>query len=306
MTRFHRLTALLLSLALLFTLSSLTALAEDAAAPEESPAVSEEAPEESPPDEYAPMSEESAAPATAGEESPAPGPSASPAPAATMPILPRDQMPKPSADKKAEAVVTEPGGVALFEVPAIESAVLSQLQEGSVLELVALGNPWSKVKYGAQTGYAPTYALSFGYGSPQPAIALVTAPGGKLTLRAEMATRSKALAGIRSGRAVLLLARGETFSLIRHESKEGYVLTQFIREVAVGRDMGLLTEVVSIVPAREANVRVRAEPSRKGAVYTTVKSGQSVVVLNIKDDWAQIEYEGYHGYMMAEYLKRFD
>jgi len=296
MTRFRRLTALLLSLALLVTLFAMPALAEDAAVTEQSPAVTEEQPAEPRPDE----------PVPAAEESPAPGPSASPAPAATLPILPRDQIPQPNADAKAEAVVTEPGGVALFELPASESAVLSQLPEGSVLGLVILGNPWSKVKHGELTGYAPTYALSFGYGSPQPVIALVAAPGGKLTLRAEMATRSKALASIRSGRAVLLLARGETFSLVRHEGREGYLLTQYLREVAVGRDMGLLTGVVSIEPSREANVRLRAEPSRKGAVYTTVKSGQSVVVLDIQDGWARIEYEGYHGYMMAEYLKRFD
>lgn len=224
-------------------------------------------------------------------------------PAATMAPTDPKKMPKPSAEVKDEAIVTLPEGTGLFELPATRSALLMQLDASSVLPVIAVGQTWTKVRYGKSTGYIPTYALSFGYGSPQPSVALVTAPGGKLTLRAEMTTKSKALAVIPSGRAVLMLAKSVPFSLVRYEGQEGYVLTEHLKEVTPTRELGQLMGVISIKPEREANVRLRSEPSRNGAAFTTIKSGLTVLVLEIKDDWARVEYEGYHGYMMAEYLK---
>lgn len=228
-------------------------------------------------------------------------------PIPTMVPVEAKEVPKPSPDARDEAIVMLEEGIALFELPAMESAVLAHLEIRSVLPLLHVGQTWSKVQYGEQAGYVPTYALSFGYGSPQPVIALVTAPGGKLTLRAQMTTKSKALGTIPSGRAVLLLSKSSPFSLVRYEGKEGYVLTEHLKEVAPNRQLGTLVEVVSITPDREANVRLRSEPSRKGTAYTTVKSGLSLVVIStLDDDWCQVEYEGFHGYMMTEYLRKFD
>lgn len=229
---------------------------------------------------------------------------ATPAPGATPAPVAMEEMPKPNPDAKAEAAVTEPEGMALFELPTQESSILAQMEAGSVLTLLRLGLSWCRVKSGETEGWVPTYALSFGYGSPQPGLALVSAPRGKLTLRADVTTKSKALGTVPSGRVVLLLAKGEPFSLIRHEGLEGYVLTAHLKEETVRRELGTLTNVISVDPAREANVRLRALPSRKGEVYTTVRSGSQVVVLDVRDGWAQIEVEGFHGYMMEEYLKK--
>lgn len=230
----------------------------------------------------------------------------SPEPFATMAPLDNKDMPKPGADKLDEATLKNPAGAALFELPSHESAVLLDVPSGATVSLLVLGQSWSKVGYQGQEGYLPTYELAFTDGETQPGIAIATAPNGKLTLRAEMTTKSKALDSMESGRAALLLARGKTFSLVRFEGREGYVLSAYLLEVPVSRNLGLLTPVVSIVADREANVRVRAEASRNAVEYTRVRSGQAVVVLGIEDDWAQVEYEGFHGYMMAEYLKKFD
>ncbi|NLX82279.1 MAG: SH3 domain-containing protein [Clostridiales bacterium] len=229
-----------------------------------------------------------------------------PKPYATMPPVKKEDMPKPNADAKAEAIVIKSEGISLFELPAHESGVLTQLDAGSVVTLLILGQTWSKVKTPANEGYVPTKDLRFAFGDVQTGIGIVTASGGKLTLRQQMTTKSKALGTVKSGRAVLILAKGETFSLVRYEGKEGYVLTAHIKEVEPSTNLGLYTQVVSLTKDREANVRLRAEPKRNAKEYTKVKSGNSLIVLDIKDDWAQVEYEGYHGYMMAEYLKRFD
>lgn len=221
-----------------------------------------------------------------------------------LPITDKKDMPKPGTDIKPEAIVIAPEGIAMFELPTHESSILMNLDAGAILTLRVLGQTWSILSLGEEAGYVPTRALNFAYGSVQPNIAIVTAPGGKLTLRAEMTTKSKALATIPSGRAVLLLAKGETFSLVRHEDREGYVLSEHLKEVPVNTRLGTLTRVVSIVPEREANVRLRAQPNRNAAEYTKVKSGNYVVVLEIQDGWALIEFDGYHGYMMKDYLKQ--
>ena len=293
MKTMKRWSALLVALMLLLSLG-LSAHMEDAGDQEDSAQVTEEAPAEETPD----TPEETEAP-----EEPETTPATERKPYATMPPVKKEDMPKPNADAKAEAVVLKEGGSSLFELPATESAVLEPLDPGSVLTLVLLGQTWCKVKTPGHEGYVPTQDLGFAFGDVQTGIAVVTAPGGKLTLRSEMSTKSKALNSVPSGRAVLLLAKGDNFSLVRFEGKEGYVLTAHIKEVEPSATLGTYTQVKSLDEKREANVRLRAEPKRNATEYTKVKSGLSLVVLEVKEDWSQVEYEGYHGWMMSDYLK---
>ena len=298
MKTMKKLAALLLALLLLLSVG-VSAVTEDDAQPEDAQ-VQEDM-------EEAGEGEEAEAPdtteETASTQETVAAPEEARKPYATMPPVKREDMPKPNADAKAEAIVMNQAGTALFELPAHESAVLSQLDAGSVLTLVFLGQTWSKVKTPGHEGYVPTQDLGFAFGDVQTGIAIVVAPGGKLTLRAEMTTKSKALASIKSGRAVLLLARGDNFSLVRFEGKEGYVLTAHIKEVEPSASLGTYTLVKSLDEKREANVRLRAEPKKNATEYTKVKSGLSLVILDTKDDWSQVEYEGYHGWMMSDYLK---
>lgn len=302
MKTMKKISALLLVLLLLFSVGA-SAITDADAQPEDTQVMDEVEETEETPEE----GEEAEAPDTTEEtESTEPAvatPEETVKPYATMPPVKKDDMPKPNADAKAEAIVLKQAGTALFELPAHESAVLSQLDAGSVLTLVHLGQTWCKVKTPGHEGYVPTQDLAFAFGDVQTGIAIVTAPGGKLTLRAGMTTKSKALASIKSGRAVLLLAKGDNFSLVRFEGKEGYVLTAHIKEVEPNASLGTYTEVISPNKDREANVRLRAEPKKNAREYTKVKSGLSLVVLERKDDWSQVEYEGYHGYMMTDYLK---
>lgn len=293
MKTMKRWSALLLALMLLLSLG-LSAHMEDAGDPDDSAQVTEEA-----------QAEETDDPAEEPDttDEPETDPVTERKPYATMPPVKKEDMPKPNADAKAEAIVLKEGGSSLFELPATESAVLDQLEPGSVLTLLLLGQTWCKVKTPGHEGYVPTQDLGFAFGDVQTGIAIVTAPGGKLTLRAEMSTKSKALGSVPSGRAALLLAKGDPFSLVRFEGKEGYVLTAHIKEVEPSATLGTYTKVVSLSETREANVRLRAEPKRNATEYTKVKSGLSLVVLEVKEDWSQVEYEGYHGWMMSDYLK---
>ncbi len=284
-------TALLLSLLLLVT-ASLPVLAEDAAS--EEPQTEDTA-------IVTPLEPSPAPEAEAAEETEA-AEEATPAPRATLPVTPNKDMPKPGTDVRAEAVVVNAEGLAVYDVPSLSGTELAKLEPATVVNLVILGQTWSKVQSGAVTGYVLSNALNFGFGTTQPSLALVVAPNGKLTLREEMTTKSEAILTARSGQIVLLLAKGETFSLVKVLDKEGYMLTQHLKEVAVNEEAGEYTLVISIDKNREANVRLRAEPNRNAAVYTSVKSGNSLVVLAVEDDWAEVEYEGYHGYMMSEYL----
>ena len=297
MKRIDRLSALLLVFIMLFsaTLTVFAETAEDTASVSEKPLT--DLKEVQPTEMVEKKSEEPEAVTEAD---------AIPVPYATMAPMEKGQMPKPDPDARAEAIVVDPSGIALFELPAHESAVLVHLDAGSVLSLTTLGQTWSKVSSAALEGYVPTYTLSFAYGTAQPAIVLVTAPLGKLTLREEMTTKSKALATISSGRAALMLAKGDPFSLVRFEGREGYVLTEHLLEVQPNRNLGRYTQVISVDTSREANVRLRGETSRNGPVYTTVKSGNYLVVLETNDGWARVEYEGVHGYMMTEYLENIE
>lgn len=288
-----KITALLLALLLVF--ATLPALAESA------PQETEQA--------QTPEATEAVTlePLTVEASTATPVPESSPAPQPTLPITDKKDMPKPNKDAKAEAIVTLSTGTTLYETPSEMGGVVKQLDAGSVLTLKSLGLTWSEVHLGEDKGFVPTAALGFSYGSPQPVLALVTAPNGKLTLRADMTTKSKALLTLKSGRAVLLLARGETFSLVRYGEKEGYALTAHLKEMPVNEVPGLYTQVVSLEGKRDANVRIRLTPDRKGQELTRVKSGQYVVVIDQVDaEWSQVEYEGFSGYMMSDYLKKAD
>lgn len=281
--------ALLLSFLLLMTFV-LPVPAEEAAEAPDSEGTAVVTPVEASPDPEAAPEEEAA--------------EASPSPNAAMPVTAKEDMPKPGTDVKAEAVVVNAEGLTMYDVPSLAGAEVTRLEPAAVVTLLILGQTWSKVQSGASSGYVPSRDLNFGFGTSQPALALVTAPNGKLTMREEMTTKSKALLTVRSGQMVLLLAKGETFSLVRVQDKEGYMLTQHLKEVPVSQEMGEYTKVISLDDKREANVRLRAEPNKNAVVYTTVKSGNSLVVLDRQEDWARVEYEGFHGYMMSDYLQK--
>lgn len=280
--------ALLLSLLLLLTAALPAFTEEEAAETSDTVGTAIVTPVESDPEPEEEAAEEPA------ETSSAP---------AAMPVTPKEDMPKPAADVKAEAVVVNTEGLVMYDVPSLTGTELTRLEPAAVVTLLILGQTWSKVQSGEFTGYVLSRDLNFGFGTTQPGLAIAIAPNGKLTLRAEMTTKSKALRTVKSGQMVLLLAKGEVFSLVRFLDKEGYILTQHLKEVAVSQETGEYTPVISIDSKREANVRLRAEPDKKATVYTTVKSGNSLVVLDMQDGWARVEYEGFHGYMMSDYLK---
>ena len=315
MTRIKRL--ITLALAMLLLLGLPLGLAESAAPDALMSSEEEGLPDEDfiPEDmmvdeEDAPLAETSSPPAAVIAETPdpqaEPTESPGPQPVPTLPVTEDKDMPALNPQAQAEGIVRLPEGTAMFELPSSESSVLMQLDSGALLVVKALGLSWSKVESGGLEGYVPTFALSFGFGSPQPGLAVVTAPGGKLTLREEMTTKSKALGTVPSGRAVVLLAKGKTFSLVRFEGKEGYVLSAHLEEEQADQNLGMLVEVVPAAGRTTANVHLRAEANRRATSYTTIKSGSTVIVKDTKDGWSLIEYEGYHGYMMAEYLKRWE
>ena len=280
--------ALLLSLLLLLTAAFPAFTEEEAAEMSDTEGTAIVTPVESSPEPEAETAEES--------------PETLAAPA-TMPVTPKEDMPKPGTDVKAEAVVVNAEGISMYDVPSLTGAELTRLEPATVVTLLILGQTWCKVQSGELIGYVPSRDLNFGFGTTQPGLALAVAPNGKLTMRAEMTTKSKTIRTVKSGQLVLLLAKGETFSLVRYLDKEGYMLTQHLKEVAVSQETGKYTPVISVDAKREANVRLRAEPKKNAAVYTTVKSGKSLIILEMLDGWARVEYEGFHGYMMSDYLK---
>lgn len=67
--------------------------------------------------------------------------------------------------------------------------------------------------------------------------------------------------------------------------------------------MYIATAVVS--PETGSGVNFRRSPSKSAARVSgcmTIKAGEQVNVLSVEDGWAKIDYKGYSGYMMTEYL----
>ncbi len=211
------------------------------------------------------------------------------------------------------------------------------IPDRSSLLVTKRGDTWSAVSYEGRNGYVMTKFLSISgeaaassaeqTAQPTVAPALSAATGtpavvkgGSLKLRPTASTKQKPILIIPDRAAVSVTSRGDAWSAVVYNGKNGYVMTKYLSfdvEAQAGEgssaDTGTQTSVAGVVPVLSAENGAtlgKATLARTGvfykspggAAYGTLNPGAAVNILATGSKYCTISYGGDIGYIPTECL----
>ncbi|MBQ9301251.1 MAG: SH3 domain-containing protein, partial [Clostridia bacterium] len=193
----------------------------------------------------------------------------------------------------------------LREEPSTSASVLTRIPNGSKLSVYQKGYIWWQVSYNGLVGYVDSGFLatggSGGY-NPDPSYSvnayIRTDNGGKLNLREQANTTARVLGQYENGVGVNVIQRGSTWCYVQVGSQYGYMMTRYLTVSG-----GSTTKVV-VNNNGGTYVNLRTSPDKNSYnVNLQVPVGATVTVLSWGQEWSQVNYAGYTGYMMSWFLK---
>lgn len=203
------------------------------------------------------------------------------------------------------------------------SEVLFQLPVGTVVSVLDDGGTWSTVSYSGKTGYIQSRYLTSekteavrNTTTSETAIAYITSSnGGAVHLRKTDSRSSESLALLEVGTKVTVVRRENSWSQVRVDGKNGYVMNQYLSSkkpditpapTATPAPEGQgTTEVNATAYVSSQNgkaVRIRKGPGTGYTVIGSADVGTVVQVLKRENRWSQIQYGNVNGYIMTQYL----
>ncbi len=205
---------------------------------------------------------------------------------------------------KMNAVVINENGTSLYSAMDETGTEKKSLDYGTEVVVSQLGLGWCLIKEKNEKLYVRTADIAFSGLPYDNQIAIVHLKNSnQLPLHKEASAKSKTLKKIPNGTYVVVLEKGADFSLVVVGGKEGYLQNDYLsfREAWQG-------EVTSAVlqdpdkPTRKTTVNMRSTNAENGKKIKALKTGTAITVLEISGDWAEIELNGLHGYIMSKFV----
>lgn len=120
--------------------------------------------------------------------------------------------------------------------------------------------------------------------------------GETVRLRATASTSGTILVNIPRGTAVQAEYYNSTWHRVNYGSYSGFMMSSFLSPNPVN----LSTMYVTCTPGQ--TVRLREEPNTSADVLTNIPNGTEVEAASYNSDWYMVQYNGYTGYMMSDFL----
>lgn len=206
------------------------------------------------------------------------------------------------ADTVPSALV-KGGALNLRETASLSAKVLGQFPTGTLVEIVESGSEWHKVEVGGQTGYMMAKYLSTA--SDNITATVRTNTGIGLNLREEPSMKGKIITSYKPGTQVTVLQKGQIWSRVSVEGKEGFMATQYLNVHISTSSAGKIALVNNPKDTQVLNLRQSASLDAKVLAY--YRNGAKVTILESGSTWHKVQTEdGKVGYMMAKFLQVTD
>lgn len=206
----------------------------------------------------------------------------------------------PTVSGSYAKVTTASGSLNLRETPSADARVLLSIPQGTVLTVVAHENTWVKVSYGGSTGYVMDKFLTFTDDAPtatppaETSLVYVSTGNGGLNLRETASADARVLTTIPDAAQVELLQAGGTWSQVRYNAVEGFVMSRYlIAQTGVWR-----------VSTPSGGLNLRETPSADARVLLSIPKGTAVTMLEQGSEWCKIQYNDSIGYVMSQFLSK--
>ena len=207
--------------------------------------------------------------------------------------------------------------------PGTKYHLVTRVKSGEQVEDEEESDGWTRITYQGQKGYvksdfvtekAPaaaakqataTTSKDTGMGT----LAYITSPNGKsVNLRSGPGKTYDEVGEVQVGKDVTVLKKGSTWSRIRIDGRECYVMSRFLSATkptitpAPTETAEKKTETAYVYSKNGAPVRVRKGAGSSYSVVGEVAYGIRVQVDGTRGKWSHITYETGSGYIMSSYL----
>ncbi len=193
------------------------------------------------------------------------------------------------------------GKLNLRAKPSAKSSVVTQIPNGTTLQVYQKGNMWWQVGYSGQFGFVDSGFIQGGgnYTPPATSTAYVrTGNSGKLNLREQPNQYARVLGRYENGTAVSILERGTGWCYVQVDGQQGYMMTQYLSVSAAANTKTVVNNNGGTY------VNLRTSPTKtSNNVNVRVPVGSIVTLLSWGQEWSQVSYGGRTGYMMSWFLK---
>lgn len=192
---------------------------------------------------------------------------------------------------------------ALLALPIDGAEAVLPLVQGDALTVTVLGTSYCEVVVGETAGYIATADIVFDVlnGEPTHLMVIDCSPTnqyyGRITMRTEASTKSKAIRRLEKGCIVLVLGTEGDMTHIALPDTEGYVVSKYMSEVEPVSDY----RIAYVEPGVNAWLRLDSR-SGKNWQICTLAPGTPVQFFSNPNGWASVEAAGYRGRMLGNNL----
>lgn len=192
---------------------------------------------------------------------------------------------------------------ALLALPIDGADVVLALEAGAALTVTALGTAYCEAECGGQVGYIATADIAFDIleGAETRLAVIDVSPTnqyhGRLTLRKEASTKSKALRKLARGCIVLLMEEEGRMVRVVLPDVTGYVLKDYIDDVEIAAQY----RIAYVEEGVNAWLRLDSRYA-KDYMICRLEPGTPVQFIANPNGWAEVEVQGHRGRMLAHNL----
>ena len=219
------------------------------------------------------------------------------------------------------------------------SRILTTIPRGTRIPVLGRGEQWSAVQYNRYDGFVMSSYLAFDSepSGPIPSdpetshpeteaslTAVVTTPSGTLNLRMNPNAGSQILERIPRSTRLPVLEKGVDWSRVVYLGTAGYVMNSFLTFDQSDSNLEKEPEAeqpeetrpeedkqenerqqTAYVNTQSGSLNLRRQPGLNSTVLAAIPRNASVNVTAYGSEWCAVQYGGYQGYVMTQYL-RFD
>ena len=215
-------------------------------------------------------------------------------------------------EENTAATVSSSNGksVRLRSGPSTQYSTIASYAVGTPLTILTTGETWSKVRVGVRVGYMMNEFIKVGGSGSSTSgstsgsyTAYVVSSNGKtVVLRSGPSKQNEALASYNVGQKVTVKSYGSTWCQVNINGLDGYMMTQFLSTVKPDTSAGSGTYTAYVTSQNGKGVRLRAGAGKLFPTLATYSVGTKATVLEYGSDWCKIRISGTTGYMMTEFL----
>ncbi len=211
------------------------------------------------------------------------------------------------AENTAATVTSQNGKpVKLRSGPSVKYSIIASYAVGTPLTVLTTGETWCKIRINGRTGYMMTEFINVGGSVSGGYTAYVVSGNGKsVVLRSGPSKQYDALASYNVGQKVTVTSYGSTWCQVNINGLDGYMMTEFLSTVKpdLPVDTGSSSSYTAYVTSQNGKgVRMRSGAGKLFPTIATYSVGTKVTVLEYGKDWSRIRIGVNTGYMMTEFL----